>query len=532
MARQRRSLGYRPSVPKRTPAFIYIVLGLLCLGGLYLSKQNLVKNVNGRVIDAYSGQALSGVSVTLANDRQLARSSGIPESAKSTTDNNGRFEFNQATEKYSLSAQLNNYRAAQMDQNGVFINDLKLVPTLLRGQVKDENNQGVARALVSMNGKTIESGTDGSFSFPDAPESGTVSVRAAGYKRSSQLFSKNVRVELTVQPFKVKAAYLAPADIAGPTSFRNFLTALAPTEITAIVVDLKDESGRVLFDSKTTLANQTVAGNDKKIPNVANLLKELQDKKYYSIARIVLFQDPLLTDIKPEWSIKSRTDAAKLWSDKGGYNWINPYKREAWEYYLGLAEEAAKAGFDEVQFSGLHFPVTGNLGDIDYQLQEGRVSNATTRVDAVNNFLKAARDRLGGYGVYTSVSVFGTALIEGGDLGIGMNIPALLPHTDYISPYIYPVEWESGAYGLDKPAEKPYELVRQTMLSAQSLLKDRLAQVRPWLQDFSRNGVIFGEGQVRDEIRAVEELQKNGGAGWILFNPGSKYSVPAVTPRS
>jgi hypothetical protein len=70
------------------------------------------------------------------------------------------------------------------------------------------------------------------------------------------------------------------------------------------------------------------------------------------------------------------------------------------------------------------------------------------------------------------------------------------------------------------------------MLSAKSLLKDRLSQVRPWLQDFSRGEAIYGEAQVRDEIRAVLEIQKKDVGGWILFNPGSRYTVAAIPPKS
>lgn len=531
MARRRRiSINNRRSVPKRTPTLIYIVLALLCAGGLFYSKQNLVKTVTGTVIDAYSGQPLAGVSVTLTNDPRLARTAGVTETVKVSTDNSGLFELNPAVDEYTLSVQTNYYKPLQLKQSGVYTNSLKMVPTLLRGQIKDENGQSVARAQVTLGNTTVESTSDGTFNFPDAPENGTISVRAPGYRRNSVNFTKTVRVDVPLQAFKVKAAYIAPAEIAGPSAFNNVMNTLAQTELTAVVVDVKDEGGRVLFDSKQPLAATLVAGNDRKIPNLPALLKTFQDKKLYTIARIVCFQDPKLTDLKPEWTLKSRS-TGKAWADSGGYNWINPYQRDSWEYYLGLAEEAARAGFDEIQFAGLHFPVLGKLSDIEYGLSEGRTSNAQTRTESINGFLKAARDRLSSLGVYTSVSVFGTALVEGGDLNIGMNVGAMAGVVDYISPLIYPIEWEPGAFGIDQPTQKPYELVRQSMLSAKSVLKERLPQLRPWLQDFTRPNLTFGEEQVREEIRAVEEFQKNGGAGWILFNPASKYTTSAI-PRS
>ncbi len=531
MGRRRRSLSSLPTKPKLTPIVVYIFLVVLCFGGLFLSKQNLVKVVNGKVLDAYSGQPLGGVSLVLTNDRLQARTAGIVQTFKASTDNTGIFQFPQATDSYSITVENNNYRPYQANQAGTTSLEIKMTPTLLRGQVKDANGNALPRTQVSLGNKSVETGTDGSFSFSDVPESGTIQARAPGYRKGSVSFDKSVRSEITLQAFNVKAAYIAPADIAGTTSFNNVMTSLSSTELTAVVIDLKDESGKVLYDSKTPIAEGAITGNDKRISDLPALVKTLQARNFYVIARIVGFQDPILTDLKPDWTLKSKS-TGKPWIDTGGYNWINPYKRDSWDYYLGLSEEAARAGVDEVQFDGFHFPVLGKLVDINYELPEGRTSNETTRMDSVMAFFKAARDKLSPLGVYTSITVYGTALVEGGDLGIGMNVALLAPQVDYISPLIYPAEWSPGAFGIDLPATKPYDLVKQAMLSAQSLLKDRISQVRPWLQDFSRPDAIYGATQVRDEIRAVEETQKKSGAGWVLFNSASKYTVTAILPKS
>jgi hypothetical protein len=531
MGRRRRTLSRLPTKPKLTPIIVYIFLALLCLGGLFFSKQNLVKAVNGKVLDAYSGQPMGGVSLILTNDRLQAKTAGIVQTFKTSSDNDGVFQFPQVTNTFTIAAENNNYRAFQASQSGITNLEIKMIPTLMRGQVKDAKGNPLPRTQVSLGNKSVETGSDGSFSFSDVPESGTIQARAAGYRKGSVEFNKSVRTDITLQAFNVKGAYIAPADIAGASTLNNILTSLSSTELTAVVIDLKDESGKVLFDSKLPLAAGAIAGNDKRIPDLPALVKTLQAKNFYVIARIVGFQDPVMTDLKPEWTLKSKS-TGKPWTDTGGYNWINPYNRESWDYYLGLSEEAAKAGVDEIQFDGFHFPVLGKLTDINYELPEGRTSNETTRMDMVNAFFKAARDKLSPLGVYTSVTVYGTALVEGGDLGIGMNVAALAPQVDYISPLLYPVEWSPGAFGIDQPATKPYDLVNQAMLSAKSLLKDRLSQVRPWLQDFSRADTPYGEAQIRDEIRAVEEAQKNNGVSWILFNPNSKYTVTAIPPKS
>lgn len=527
MSRRRRtSLAYRrPSEPRRTPIVIYIFLIALCIGGFYMSKQNLLKSVSGRVIDAYSGQPVAGATVTITNERKLARTAGISETLQISTDNDGVFSFPQTAEKFKVAAQYNNYRTTTVDSSGSYTVELKLTPTFLKGMVRDDTGLAIPRALVTLGDKTLETAVDGSFNFQDVPETGSVSVRAPGFRRESQNYNRQVSLEFKLSQLKTKGVYIAPADLASPSSFKRVLDNLHPS-VTAVVVDLKDERGQVLFNTKVPVAKDAMAGADRKIPDMAEMLKAFQGKKLYTIGRIVCFQDPVLTDLKPEWTLKSRS-TGKLWADRIGFNWVNPYNREAWEYYLGLAEEAAKAGFDEIQFVGLHFPVMGTLADIDYNLPDNRVSNAQTRMEAVTGFLKIARDRLSPLGVYTSLSVFGSALIESNDLGIGMDLRQVAPFVDYISPIIYPAEWGDGAFGIDKPLAKPGELVKQAMLSAQEVFKERLAMVRPWLQDFPASGTTFTGEQVLDEIRAVEEFQKVRGAGWLLYNPSSRYSLPA-----
>src|SRR3954452_9141005 len=118
MGRRRRTLSRLPTKPKLTPIVVYILLALLCVGGLYLSKQNLVKAVNGKVLDAYSGQPLGGVTLTLTNDRQQAKTAGVVQIFKVSTDNYGIFQFPQATDTFSISAENSNYKPYQTTQSG------------------------------------------------------------------------------------------------------------------------------------------------------------------------------------------------------------------------------------------------------------------------------------------------------------------------------------------------------------------------------------------------------------------------------
>jgi hypothetical protein len=48
--------------------------------------------------------------------------------------------------------------------------------------------------------------------------------------------------------------------------------------------------------------------------------------------------------------------------------------------------------------------------------------------------------------------------------------------------------------------------------------------VRPWLQDFTLNGVAYGVAEVRAQIRAAEE---QGFTEWMIWDPGLTYTTGA-----
>jgi len=50
------------------------------------------------------------------------------------------------------------------------------------------------------------------------------------------------------------------------------------------------------------------------------------------------------------------------------------------------------------------------------------------------------------------------------------------------------------------------------------------AKVVPWYQDFTLGPPRYGASEVRAQIRAG---YKNGVKSWMLWNPGSRYSVEA-----
>jgi hypothetical protein len=55
-----------------------------------------------------------------------------------------------------------------------------------------------------------------------------------------------------------------------------------------------------------------------------------------------------------------------------------------------------------------------------------------------------------------------------------------------------------------------------------------VAQIIPWYQDFTLGPPRYGRAEVRAQIQAGYD---NGVMSWILWNPGSRYTISALEPE-
>ena len=297
---------------------------------------------------------------------------------------------------------------------------------------------------------------------------------------------------------------------------------LDTTELNAVVVDIKkDTDGFVLYDSKLPDV-QAVGAINPVIPNLAALLQTLHDHKIYAIARLPLFWDEKLANARPEWGIQSKSKGG-LWSDAYGHHWTNPRRPEVWAYNIAIAKEVAQRGFDEIQFDYVRFPSDGDLADADYGPTDNR-----TRSQVIGAFLAQAQTELAPTGVFLSADVFGLTPIVKDDLGIGQQFEDVGDQVDYISPMAYPSHYADTFLGFPKPAEHPAEVVGYTLKSAQGRLTGRHAHLRPWLQDFTLQGIPYDATKVRAEIDTSEN---NGTLGWMLWNYDNTYTTGALKPE-
>src|SRR3954470_15490326 len=127
------------------------------------------------------------------------------------------------------------------------------------------------------------------------------------------------------------------------------------TEINAFVVDVKDDTGCLLYPSDVKVAQAIGATKCVRTKDVQSRLDTLRAHDIYAIARIVVAKDPMLAEHKPRWSVQRR-DGSGLWRDRINTAWVDAYNGSVWISAAQLAQEAIRLGFNEVQFDYVRFP--------------------------------------------------------------------------------------------------------------------------------------------------------------------------------
>ena len=295
------------------------------------------------------------------------------------------------------------------------------------------------------------------------------------------------------------------------------------TEVNAVIMDVKGDRGLIPYFSSIPLATEVGAQEQIRVRDWPKFMKWFKDRCVYTIARIVVFKDNPLATTHPELAvIDQRT--GQPWRDLEDLAWTDPFSEEVWDYNIAIAIEAATKGFDEIQFDYIRFPSDGEIREAVFS----RPNVEKARRVAITRFLKRARSALSPFGVKIGVAVFGYTVWGAGDTGIGQNIEDLARYVDVLSPMIYPSSFHLGIPGYPVAIDHLYELAHQSTQRAVNRLQGTGTVVRPWLQDFRDYAFDrrkFSPQEIRDQMEGVLD---GGGTGWMLWNPGVRYTREAL----
>ena len=316
-------------------------------------------------------------------------------------------------------------------------------------------------------------------------------------------------------------------------SFQTKLDAMIEnTTINAIVVDIKDAPGTILFDIGIDSPCVHALMDTE---NLEKRLEYYQDKGIYTIARIAVFRDACYVKLHPELAVQSTLGGS--WRDGGGNYWLSPHELETKVYIRDMARAVYARGFDEIQFDYIRYPSDGNMKTVAYEYIEHtdvqfatstpskKIAEAKRRM-TLKSFFEYMRTEL--EGIPLSADVFGMVLTNTDDLSIGQQLDDIAPYVDYISGMIYPSHFGKQWNGINNTHTNPY----QTVYDSSKMGLDRMAVLfgtstaiqksRPWLQDFSIYGVVYNAPEVKAQIKALDDL---GIKSFLLWNASNRYTA-------
>jgi peptidoglycan/xylan/chitin deacetylase (PgdA/CDA1 family) len=331
------------------------------------------------------------------------------------------------------------------------------------------------------------------------------------------------------QPRYIKGVYISHYALGDDGYVNRMKDLLENTELNAIVMDVKGDRGYIVYATQVPLAKEIGANKQVMISDMAEFLKWFKEHDVYTIARIVTFKDHLLSAAHPEWAVLDSATGG-VWKDGEGLGWGDPNRAEVQDYNLALATEAAKLGFDEVQFDYVRFPSDGAVRRATFS----RPNTLDNRVSTISGFLAQAKQALAPYNVKVGADTFGYTAWLAQDMGIGQVVEAVAPYLDVLSPMLYPSTFSDGLPndgGTYRNAIAfPYEIVHKSTRQAVARAKgiNPQLEVRPWIQDFP--DYAFDERTYTpSEIRAqMDGARDAGGRGWLLWDPAVRYTRAAL----
>lgn len=361
--------------------------------------------------------------------------------------------------------------------------------------------------------------------FPYSPCTPTSSLPGCATKRldttlrpyQAKTYADHGLVDaMTEQGRHARGFYITPMYLRGFGAERT-ANAMKRGKLDAVVIDMKDDLGQIVYPSRVALAAPQV---HVLVDDPAAMVRTFHAQGIYVVARIVSFKDSRLPYVRPDLAVRIGPHAERLYAV--GENWLDQYSPEVQDYLIDIALELEGFGFDEIQFDYIRFPRGYPSGSAIW-LHAG--DQPKSHADVIAGFLERADRALT---IPISADVFGlTTFVEGDPRGLGQHIERMAQYVEAISPMMY-------ANGMDTYfrdghiTSHVFELIQCGLQRARSKAKDIV--LRPYLQAYS-NGVehMWGPDFVLEQVLAA---QRAGSDGFLFWNPTMRNDSVMAAMRS
>ena len=471
--------------------------------------------LSGTLSDGSSLQGIAGASVALV----------APDGRETltTTDGEGRYIFESVPEGAVVRFVSTDHGAIEEAVGQRTAIDVTLQPTFVTGTVADAVGQPIAGARVAAANGGAETVTDadGAFRLSGGADIREVVVSAPGFAQQTMPVDQSRQVAAVLETEMIRAIYANLGVLSDPERWNRLIEIAETTEVNAIVIDVKQDT--IYYDTQVPFFRD-IEGMVTPLFDPAELLADLDSRGIYSIARMVVFKDPVVAEGRPDLAVGDDVTGG-LWLDMNGTPWVNAFNEELWVANADLGAELAQLGFDEIQYDYIRFPSDGDLRTADF----GTEYSEANRRAAITGAVAIGSEKVRAAGAQFAIDLFPIIALMGDDQGIGQTLQDLTPLADYVCLMIYPSHYITGNIPVDgHPNDFPAETVTYTLEQSQEVVPGTMAKMRPWLQDFTyplEGYSEYGPAEVRAQIDAAEAM---GVSGWLLWNAAGEFEVEAL----
>lgn len=310
----------------------------------------------------------------------------------------------------------------------------------------------------------------------------------------------------------------------------DYIALADSTRVNAFIIDIKDNEcpgykAEAMAKHSPTNYARANARQDKLYEEV---VRKLHEHGYWVAGRITCFKDTYFAKDHPGASISDKATGEPFLHNKSF--WPSAYSRDVWQFNVELAKESVrKFGLDEINFDYVRFP--DKMISID-TLVNYHNAYGESKVQAIQNFVRYACDELHPLGVYVSIDVFGESANPGYTTAYGQYWPAISNIADAICAMPYPDHFADHYYGISKPWNHPYDILKAwgARVQGRQAVTPSPAIVRTWIQAYhimkhvDRNGIDNDASFIWKQVRGLFDAGLTGGySTWLSSGNISVY---------
>jgi len=312
----------------------------------------------------------------------------------------------------------------------------------------------------------------------------------------------------------LRAVYVPPALLADSAAFDAFLDGLPGAGLNAVMVDIKDSEGNLLYTTQNANAIAWEAVSPGAF-DLGGLSERLSARGIHLVARMSAFRDERAARGNLDYAVTFRGPGT-TWLDnfptEGGRPWLNPHSPGARQYITDLAVEAARLGAVLVVVDDFTFP-PNSLTEDAYFGDTGGLSRAAR----LRDFAAALSAAVEGEGARLAVYLPGGAFAGPNDTLFGGPAGEVFLGGHLVLGAL-PYQFPEGVWSEGLTIENPLENLENTV--AQIVMATR-AQTQAGLIVLLQGGSLPG-GMAYTGEQIVAQIDRLGALGveeFIFYSP-------------